>query len=406
MKKRFTLGMVMALMLLVAVVTATISFETARRWLNEGLRETEQERQRLSKIAEIMNYVDNFFVGPWDEKTVTDNAARGLVGGLGDRWSHYLSAEEFEAYRDGSSNQTVGIGIGVTQNEAEDALLVTEVYTDSPAEETGMRPGDEIIAIDGELVSELGYYVAVERARGEENTRINLTLRRAGGRIIDVQTFRRMVAVEAVRSEILDGDIGYVRVRNFHSRVDDDFATAIDRLLEAEVGGLVIDMRYNPGGELNVLVPMLDKLLPEGVIITLRNKAGVEDVRRSEPGEVALPMVVLINGESYSAAEFFAAALREYDKAVLVGENTSGKGYSQSTTELADGSALLLSTNEYFTPDGESLAGVGLTPDITVASDDGLAFFAHDREKDKPLQRAVQSMRDTLDAAAAQLPAA
>jgi carboxyl-terminal processing protease len=284
---------------------------------------------------------------------------------------------------------------------AGDSLLINEVYADSPAAELGLVPGDEIIAVGGELVAVLGYYEAVDRARGEEYTRVDLTVRQgADGKVVDVQAIRRTVAVESVRSERLgdNGDVGYVRVRNFNTRVDDDFIAAVDRLLEAEVRGIIFDMRNNPGGELNVLLPMLDKLLPgpDEIIITLRSRSGREDIHRTTQSGTDLPMVVLINEGSYSAAEFFAAALKEYDKALLVGQKTSGKGYSQMPAVLDDGSAVLLSTSEYFTPSGKSLAGSGVEPDVTAAQRSPNAFFAHDHANDTQMQRALNELRRML----------
>jgi carboxyl-terminal processing protease len=390
---------VLVLMLLTAAVTTPIVYEFTKNEFNKKLEETSDEMQRFSKLSSIQRLIDSSYVGQWDQERVLDNAARGMVEGLGDRWSHYLSAEEYQAYKNEHSNEMVGIGVTVSSGMVGGRLRIDDVYTGSPAEEAGLRPADEIYAVDGESVSELDYWRAIDRVRGAENTRVTLGVYRpSDGTSFDVTVTRRVVPVEAVRSEILEGPdyrVGYIRVRNFYTRVDDDFATAVDNLLAADVSAVVFDMRHNPGGELTVMVNMLRKLLADGeVIITLQNKEGNADVYRAEGAAVSLPMAVLIGEESYSAAEFFAAALREYDKAILVGGKTVGKGYGQSAIDLPDGSALLLSTLEYFTPKGNSLAGVGLTPDVYAEETPETlqAFYTDDRQRDGILQAALTQL--------------
>ena len=195
--------------------------------------------------------------------------------------------------------------------------------------------------------------------------------------------------------EMLDDTVGYLRIENFHEGAAAQFQTALDDLLDAGAQALVIDVRHNGGGRVVEMSEMLDPLLPEGTIMTLRTKDGTETVYESDAEMLDLPLAVLVDAQSISAAEFFAAALQEYDRATLVGTHTTGKGRAQQTIELSDGSAVNLSVEEYFTPQGESLADVGIAPDVEVALSDEQAadFYFLDPQDDPQLQQAAALLR-------------
>jgi carboxyl-terminal processing protease len=398
-KKRFTLGTVLALMLLVAVTTVVIAYSMVHRELEKYFDLSTAQRTEFGKFIEARNDIQRNFIGAADDNEILDGAIRGMLSALDDKYSHYLNAEEYEKYRLGLENQFVGIGITASLS-AEGDILVSDVYEDSPAKEQGLAPFDRVIAVEGTPVSELGYELAVSAMTGEENTRLKITvLRAADGSVADITLVRRRVDVQAVYSEILSGqNIGLIRVRNFDLNVDRDFREALERLLAADVSAVIFDLRNNPGGQLDVMCPMLDALLPEGTIITMRDKNGNVYPQTSDAAEVTLPMAVLVNENTYSAAEFFAAALREYDKASLVGEPTTGKGYAQATIRLTDGSALILSTMEYFTPKGKSLSGTGLKPDVTVTltEEERSHFNQLTHEQDRQLQAAIDLLTSKL----------
>ncbi|MDR1157726.1 MAG: S41 family peptidase [Oscillospiraceae bacterium] len=398
MKKRFTLSTVLALMLLVAAAAALIGYNRASVQLKEQLEVFQAQKEELSKLIAAREIIQDQFVGQVDRVRLYDSAIDGMVRSLDDQYSHYLSAEEYARYQRAADNRYVGIGVTAAQHPEGD-ILVLEVYEDSPAEESGIKAFDRIVEVEGAPVIEMGFEMAVGAIGGAENTQVRLTILRPDGTRTEVSPTRRAVGLRAVSSEILAGqDIGLVRIRNFESGVDRDFREAVARLQGAGVRALIFDVRFNPGGQLDVMRPMLDLLLPEGTLITLRAKDGTEHVFTSEPGEVDLPMAVLVNGYSYSAAEFFAAALREYDKAVVVGEPTTGKGYAQRTIPLEDQSAIILSIVEYFTPQGRSLSGVGLTPDDVVAlsEEENRNFYTLPLEQDRQLQRAIGVLTQQL----------
>ncbi|MDR0381840.1 MAG: S41 family peptidase [Oscillospiraceae bacterium] len=398
MKKRFTLSTVLALMLLTAAAAALIGYNRASIQLKEQLEVFQSQKEELSKLIAAREIIQDQFVGEVDRVRLYDNAIDGMVRALDDRYSHYLTAEEYARYQRASDNRYVGIGVTAAQHPEGD-ILVIEVYEDSPAQESGLKPFDRIVEVEGTPVTEMGFALAVGALDGAENTPVLLTVLRPDGTRAELRPVRRTVGLRAVSSEILAGqNIGLVRIRNFESGVDRDFREAVARLQSAGVRALIFDVRFNPGGQLDVMRPMLDMLLPEGTLITLRGKDGSEHVFTSEPGEVDLPMAVLVNGHSYSAAEFFAAALREYDKAVVVGEPTTGKGYAQRTIPLEDQSALILSIVEYFTPQGHSLSGVGLTPDdvVVLSEEENRNFYTLTHEQDRQLQRAIGALTQQL----------
>ena len=344
-----------------------------------------------SKLREIDRIAAQRYVGELDEETVADYAAVGYVTGLGDQWSSYIPAEQYEAYR--LSSEGKGCGIGVSVITGDDGVRVCLVYDDSPAAQAGIEKGDYIIGAEGLTVEQDGADAVIDAIQGEEGTEVTVSFSKEKGSAVQQATMQRaMVTQKMAWGQMLDGNIGYIRIENFHAGVADQFQQVLDGLLADGAQSLVLDVRHNGGGRVKEMSEMLDPLLPEGTIMTLRTKSGSETVYESDAEMIDQPIVVLVDDQSISAAEFFAAALQEYDRATLVGTHTTGKGRAQQTFELSDGSALNLSVEEYFTPEGNNLAGVGIAPDVEVAlSDAQLAnFYFLAPDEDPQLQKAVE----------------
>jgi len=295
-----------------------------------------------------------------------------MVGATGDRWSYYMTAEEYASYLETMANAYVGVGITIQVRE-DGYLDVTQVTKGGGAEAAGVQVGDIITAVEGRDAAELGTSGARDIIRGEEGTFVTVTFRRDGVSM-DLTLERRYIETEVATGTMLEGNIGLVTIVNFDERCYSETVSIIETLRQAGAKALIFDVRHNPGGYKSELVDLLDYLLPEGVLFRSEHYTGAVEVDESDASYLDMPMAVLINGDSYSAAEFFAAALREYDAAVLVGEATTGKGYFQNTFTLSDGSAVNLSTGRYTTPNGVCLAGVGLTPDVTVEVDEETAM--------------------------------
>ena len=304
------------------------------------------------------------FVGEWDETAAVDGALKGMVDGLGDRWSHYLTAEEYKAQNQRRSNTYVGVGITVTYGD-ERGLLIKEVRPDGPADRADVRVGELVTAVDGVSVAGEARYQGADAIGGEAGTGVTLTLLAEDGRSRDADLIRESLPAQPVHRELLDGGVGYVRLDNFYTGSAEKLEAAVADLRDQGAEKLVFDMRDNGGGFVDELTDMLDYLLPEGPIFRTHSKDGREEVVVSDADCVDLPMAVLVNENTYSAAEFFAAELREHG-AVVVGTETSGKGYSQQALELPNGGALNLSTARYSTGNGVSLIGAGVTLDKTV----------------------------------------
>lgn len=327
------------------------------------------DQQGRSKLDILEEMIDKYFIGEADQTAMEDAAASAMIAALGDRWSYYIPADEYAAYMEQMNNAYVGIGVTITLNE-DGSIRVVEVTAGGPAEEVGILAEDVIVAVDGQSI--LGMELSDSRAliQGQENTAVSITVLR-GEEELTKEVTRRAIRTPVVAYQMLSGNIGLVTVANFNSNCASETIAAIEDLVAAGAEKFIFDVRDNPGGYASELVKVLDYLLPEGKLFTTVDYAGKTQTDMSDANFLDLPMAVLVNGNSYSAAEFFAAALSEYDAAVVVGEKTCGKGYFQSTFQLPDGSAVGLSIGKYYTPQGKSLADVGVTPDISVAPGDG-----------------------------------
>ena len=343
------------------------------------------------KLREIDRIAAEQYVGELDAEKVADYAAVGYVTGLDDQWSAYIPADQYEAYR--LSSEGKGCGIGVSVLTREDGVRVYLVYDDSPAAQAGIEKGDYIVGAEGLTVEEDGADAVIDAIQGEEGTAVTVSFSKEKGGAVQQATMQRATVTQKMAwGQMLDGKIGYIRIESFHVGVADQFQQVLDGLLADGAQSLVLDVRHNGGGRVKEMSEMLDLLLPEGTIMTLRTKSGSETVYESDAEMIDQPIVVLMDDQSISAAEFFAAVLQEYDRATLVGTHTTGKGRAQQTFELSDGSALNLSVEEYFTPNGNNLAGVGIAPDVEVALTDAQLtdFYFLSPENDPQLQKAVE----------------
>ena len=348
-----------------------------------------------SKLEQVEALITERFIGEADQTHMEDAAAAAMVNSLGDRWSYYIPADEYAAYMEQMNNAYVGIGVTITVMEDNSGFEIMEVTPGSSAEEAGLQVGDIIVAIEGQPTSGLTTTEGRDLVRGDEGTTVKLTLDRAGKRIeLDVE--RRKVMVPVATWQLLDGGIGLITIENFDARCARETIAAIEAVMAEGADKMIFDVRNNPGGYASELVDLLDYLLPEGPLFRTVDYAGNESVDSSDAKCLEVPMVVLVNGDSYSAAEFFAVALKEYDAAVVIGEQTVGKGYFQQTYQMTDGSAVGLSVGEYFTPLGNNLAGVGITPDVIVPVDDETAVAIYynwlEPMEDPQIQAAVDAL--------------
>lgn len=316
----------------------------------------------------------------------TDKALSAFVDGLGDRWSYYLSAEDHQATLERRANNYVGVGVTVGY-EREEGLLVQSVTEDGPADKAGVLAGDVITAVDGVSIAGDARQGAADLITGEAGTQVTLTLLGEDGASRDVTCTRATLHSASAQGRMLENKVGYVQLSNFYSGSADSFKQEVDALVEQGAESLLIDVRSDPGGYVAELEKILDYLLPEGPVFTHKPRWWFKSVYQSDGDCVDLPMAVLVNQHSYSAAELLAAQLRESAGAPIVGERTSGKGYSQVTFPLANGGGAGLSTAAYCTGSGHSLIGEGIVPDVELSLPEGTALGG---EEDIQLQAAVE----------------
>lgn len=321
----------------------------------------------MSKLNTVRMLVDENFVGDVDWDSAADGAAAGLVDSIDDRWSYYMTSQEYSSYVVRSENTTTGIGVTVQIDEQGRGFYIVSVVEDGPAQRAGVQPGHILVSVAGEDVTaleltEVGAVIQSQEAEYE------LGLLDENGEAYTVTVKNEVVFTNPVSYELKENGIGYIRIDDFEKGAGEEGIKAIDSLLEQGAASLIFDVRSNPGGRLSELIELLDYILPEGDLFISVGSDGSEEIYTSDENCIEnIPMAVLINANSYSAAEFFAAALSEYDYAELIGQASTGKARSQLTYVLSDNSAVHISTRSYLTPNRTNLAEEGgLVPDIIV----------------------------------------
>lgn len=321
------------------------------------------------KVAEIEEILREYFVDPLDETALGDAAADAVIAATGDRWSYYVPAKEYAQFEEMNNNGYVGVGITIRDEADENGFRVTGVTEGGPAWEAGVEVGDVLVSVDDRSAVEIGFTGTRDAVRGPSGTKVRLGFLR-GGENYSCSVSRRYIEQTVSTGKMLEGKIGLVRIENFDTNAGKQAIAAVKELVKDGAEGLVFDVRCNPGGQKDELCSLLDYLLPEGEIFHAVSSDGQESRDYSDASCVKLPMAVLVDMDSYSAAEFFAATLQQYGWAKVVGEKTCGKGNYQYTFLLSDGSAVAVSSGRYYTPSGLRLTDVGVTPDVELSLTD------------------------------------
>ena len=344
--------------ILVAVLASVISMALVAGELEK----------RDTKLYELAQLIEQRFIEDADMAKAEDAAAAAMIASLDDQWSYYLTADEYEVHMEQMNNAYVGIGITISGAEDGNGVGVLKVEPNGPAMDAGIQAGDRIVAVEGQDVAGMTTTDLRNLVRGKEGTFVMLTINRAG-ETLELSVERRTMETAVAMGLMLEDNIGLVTIYNFDSRCASESISAVEDLIKQGAEALVFDVRNNPGGYKDELVKLLDYLLPEGPLFRSEDYKGNVLVDESGASCLEMPMAVLVNEGSYSAAEFFAAALSEYEWATVVGTQTSGKGYFQVTYRLRDGSAVGLSVGKYTTPNGVSLQDVGIVPDVVIEVD-------------------------------------
>mgnify|MGYP005756938045 FL=1 len=347
----------------------------------------EEQAKISTKMQELQNYIDRFYLFDYDEENVESGIYKGMMAGLGDVYTNYYTPEEYASFMESSNGSYSGIGAMLSQDYNTGIITVVKVFEGSPAAEAGVQPDDILYKVKGEEVTGMDLNLVVSDLKGEEGTDVEVSFMR-GTDVLDLTLTRRSIEVPTVEYRLITDKIGYISISEFDDVTDDQFIAALDDLNSQGMENLIIDLRDNGGGLVDVTCDILDQLLPEGLIVYTEDKDGNREEETSDaehyfPGKMA----VLVNGNSASASEIFAGAIKDYGVGTLIGTQTFGKGIVQSLFPLSDGSAIKVTVSRYYTPAGNNIHEVGITPDIILEKDT-------ESEEDNQLQKAIDVLKE------------
>lgn len=326
-------------------------------------KETYEAYKKYNKIIALEELVkDDFYQKTSDEKLV-DGAIKGMFSGLDDKYSQYYTKAEFEKLKEQTSGSFVGIGVYISPTSDDDHITIIAPIAGSPAEKSGIKAGDKILKVDGKVVSAQNSDEAITMIKGKKGTEVELTIKR-GEQILDVNVKRDEIVSKTVEGKVLDDNIGYIKITSFSEHTNKEFEKTLNTLKQSDIKGLVIDLRDNPGGLLNVCKDIADSLIGEGTIVYTKDNKGNTEYLKSDKEKLGLPIAVLTNEGSASASEILTGAIIDNKAGISVGTTTFGKGLVQSVRELKDGTGYKLTTAQYFTPSGEYINGKGIKPTI------------------------------------------
>lgn len=352
------------------------------------------ENDVSAKLDLLNSLIDQYYLyeGEVDEDALAEGIYSGYTAALGDPYTEYYDREETAALMESTSGEFSGIGATMTQNTDGPGAVITAVYEGSPAAEAGLQAGDVISKVDGNDVSGMDLDSIVSLIKGEKGTEVKITVLRYGQEI-ETAAVRDIIQMQTVDSVMLDDQVGYISVSEFDDVTYDQFKSALDSLEAQGMAGLVIDLRNNPGGNLDTVTDMLKLLLPEGPIVSITDKNGdTEEITCDGSNEFTKPLAVLVNQYSASASEVFCGAVQDYGIGSIVGVTTFGKGVVQQLMDLGDGTCLKVTIAEYYTPSGRSINGIGVEPDVEVE----YVYDAENPEADNQLETAAETVRGEL----------
>ncbi len=354
-------------LVITAILTAVFVFLTTSYF------HLKREFESINKVSRARDMIQEYYVDPLTKEQIDkmdDAAISAMVKSLNDPYSSYLNTEDFKDYKESNEEEYIGIGISVTFTPKDNSLIVMSPYDNSPAQKAGIIPGDRILSVNGVEVTADTYddiLDVIKNKNAPEGEELILRIERGEQKEIhDISLKREKITIQTVSSKMYGSGIGYIRISQFMNSTEQDFKATLDKLCTEGMKGLIIDLRNNPGGYAHTVISMADMLLPEGTIAYLEDNKGSKEYFKSDKNELGLPMVVLINGGTASAAELLAGSIQAYDLGVLVGEKSFGKAVGQSPLPLTKASAIYLTNARYYTPKGECIDKKGIEPDVKV----------------------------------------
>ena len=406
MSKKRVVTLMIVLILVTNIITFGITNMVTIKYKDRVIIPTKEYDQltssyrKYSKAIGLESYVKDNFLKEVDEEKLQEGELKGMFQALEDPYSVYMTEDEFKDFME----HTKGIygGIGVIVSPGDDNLItVVSPIEGTPGEKAGLKTGDKIIKVNGQEFTADNMDKAVKLMKGEPKTKVNLTVLRKGkdgkNDYIDMDIVREEIRLITVKSDVVEDNIGYMKITSFDDLTYEDFKKNLDSLMKKNISGLIIDLRNNPGGLLDVCVDIADEFLGEGVIVYTETRNGERTYEKSNKSHIDIPLVVLVNEGSASASEIFAGAIKDRNRGVLVGTKTFGKGIVQRIKQLSDGSGFKLTVSEYFTPNGTNIHGIGIEPDIVVdLPEDVKEIGVENLSQDVQLQTAIKKMKEMI----------
>ena len=422
--KKFFLGVFIGMIVMVLLAVGLVDlafqnrnvrmllFDTVKKMSTISSEETGSEKSGkvsgaaidwnkvTDKEEEIYNTIDEYYLNGIDNDKMKDGIYKGMVDSLGDPYTVYYNTEEYKQFTSSSSGTYSGIGVAVSQNVTTGAITIVKTFKKGSGEKEGMKPGDVIYKVEGKKIEGLELSKVVSMIKGEEGTFVKVTVLR-DGKEIEFNLERKKLEVDTVNYRMEDRSgkkIGYISVSEFDEVTASQFKSAISELSKEGMEGLVIDLRDNPGGLLDVTCEMLDRMIKKGLLVYTVDKYGKRvDEDATDSYSFDKPVAILVNGNSASASEVFSGAMKDYKAATLVGTKTFGKGIVQSIVPFGDGTAMKVTVSKYYTPNGVNIHGTGIEPDVVVElSKDATKNGKYDRKNDNQLDKALDVVIDKL----------
>ena len=360
---------------------------------------TDKYQGIVRKLSMLETVLNEYYVGDIDSYKLQEGIYKGFISGVGDAYSTYYTQKEYDEVKEETSGMYTGIGIRMYLETEDNSIVIKEVFEGSPAEEAGILPNDKIIKVAGKSVSGNDYSLVNQLVAGSKEENVSVSVYRASDdKVHDFELTKKSIIYPTVYYRMLDKELAYIQITKFEELTHDQFKEALTESEKNHAKGIVLDLRNNPGGLLRIAKDIADELVPEGVIVTTKDKNGKSVEYNADKQYTDIPMVVLINGSSASASEVVAGALKDYQRAKLVGETSFGKGIVQTIIPLSDGSAIKLTTSQYFTPSGVCIQGVGIEPDVQVSlPTEKLLRASHLKDaEDDQLQKAMEVLKSEI----------
>lgn len=371
----------------------------AQNSVQAGESETTSIDEFQDKLDQIDEVLEQTYYEDYDQEGLWEGAYEGYVSGIGDPYTTYFTKEQFESFMEDTSGSYEGIGVVVSFDETGSNVVVVAPFAGSPGEAAGILPGDYVLKVDGTDVAGMTLEEVVKLIKGEKGTQVLLSIYREDTKEFkDLTITRDVINQETVAYEMLEDNIGYIQITGFQEVTYDQFRKAYDDLEAQGQQGMIIDLRNNPGGLVEIVAQIADEILPEGLIVYTEDKYGKrEEIKSDGESQFTKPLVVLVNENSASASEILSGAVKDHEVGTIVGTTTFGKGLVQGSYQLEDGSALKVTVAKYFTPDGNYIHEKGIEPDIAVELPEELQNqYYVEREQDTQFQKAVEVIESEL----------